>query len=362
MSSEQTTNREAQFFMQRCLQLAANGLATTAPNPMVGAVVVHEGRIIGEGWHRQAGLPHAEPQAIASVKCQELLPESTLYVSLEPCAHYGKTPPCADLIVEKRIPRVVIGCLDPFPAVSGKGLQRLQQAGIETVVGVEEQACRWLNRRFFRYHLSHRPYIVLKWAQSQDGFIDRPRQDESQGPAIFSTPFTAMAVHQLRTQCDAVMVGTRTALMDNPALTCRLWPAQRQPLRIVLDREAALPARLKVFDDSCPTLVFNEKLDRRQGNTEWIPLYRLEDILDELYRRQVQTLLVEGGSHLHQSFIDHGLWDEIRVETSPESLGHGHPAARLPREVNDGKCLKHIWQPTDNANTVTTFFRKPVSE
>jgi len=358
MNSEQTTNREAQFFMQRCLQLAANGLATTAPNPMVGAVVVHKGRIIGEGWHRQAGLPHAEPQAIASVKHPELLAESTLYVSLEPCAHYGKTPPCADLIVEKRIPRVVIGCLDPFPAVSGKGLQKLQQAGIDTVVGVEEQACRWLNRRFFRYHLSHRPYIILKWAQSQDGFIDRRRENQSQGPARFSTPFTAMAVHQLRTQCDAVMVGTRTALMDNPALTCRLWPAQHQPLRIVLDRETALPAHLQLLDDSCPTLVFNEKLDRRQGNTEWIPLYRLEDILDHLYSRQVQSLLVEGGSRLHQSFIDQGLWDEIRIETSPDRLGSGHRAARLPQEIADGKCLKTSWQPADSRNIVTTYTRE----
>lgn len=362
MGSGQIDNREAHFFMQRCLQLAANGMATAAPNPMVGAVIVHEGRIIGEGWHRQAGLPHAEPQAIASVKHQELLPESTLYVSLEPCAHYGKTPPCADLIIEKRIPRVVIGCLDPFPAVSGKGLQKLQQAGIETVVGIKEQACRWLNRRFFRYHLSHRPYIILKWAQSRDGFIDRLRDSDEQGPQRFSTPFTAMAIHQLRAQCDAVMVGTRTALMDNPALTSRLWPAQRQPLRIVLDREAALPAQLKIFDDSCPTLVFNEKLDRRQGNTEWIPLYRLENILDELYRRRVQTLLVEGGSRLHQSFIDRDLWDEIRIETSPDTLGKGHPAACLPSALAGEDCLKHVWQPADSANIVTTFFRKPVSE
>lgn len=358
MNSRQTANREDQFFMQRCLQLAANGLVTAAPNPMVGAVVVHQGRIIGEGWHRQAGLPHAEPQAISSVKEPELLSQSTLYVSLEPCAHFGKTPPCADLIVEKRIPRVVIGCLDPFPAVSGKGLQKLRQAGTETVVGVQEEACLLLNRRFFRFHLSKRPYIILKWAQSRDGFIGLLPQDGRHGPIRFSTPLTSLAVHQLREQCDAVMVGTRTALADNPSLTCRLWPARRQPLRIVLDREGSLPESLQLFNGSTPTLVFTRKARHRQGNTEWIPLYQLEEIMEELYRRNIQSLLVEGGSRLHQSFIELGLWDEIRIETSPRTLGKGHPAATLPSGATDGSCLIEEWHPSDSQNLVTTYIRK----
>ncbi|MCK9311437.1 MAG: bifunctional diaminohydroxyphosphoribosylaminopyrimidine deaminase/5-amino-6-(5-phosphoribosylamino)uracil reductase RibD, partial [Bacteroidales bacterium] len=225
------------LFMKRCLQLAANGRATCAPNPMVGAVVVHQGLIIGEGWHRKSGEPHAEPNAIRSVKNQELLKASTLYVNLEPCSHDGKTPPCVDLIIAKQIPRVVVGCLDPFPQVSGRGISKLRTAGIDVSVGVEEAACLELNRHFLRFHREKRPYIILKWAQTADGFLDFSRIPGDQKQSLkISTPFTQMLVHKLRSECDVVLVGTNTAILDNPALTVRSW-AGKSPVRAMLDRQ-----------------------------------------------------------------------------------------------------------------------------
>ena len=214
-------------YMARCLQLAACGRAGAAPNPMVGAVIVHNGTIIGEGYHRQCGGPHAEVNAIAAVEDERLLRESTMYVSLEPCAHYGKTPPCADLIVSKGIPRVVIGCRDSYAEVDGKGIQKLRAAGIEVTIGVLEQECRELNRAFFTYHSKHRPYITLKWAQSTDGYIDALREEgEVHEPVKFSSEESALRVHRLRALSDAILVGRRTAVLDNPSLTTRLWPGK----------------------------------------------------------------------------------------------------------------------------------------
>jgi diaminohydroxyphosphoribosylaminopyrimidine deaminase / 5-amino-6-(5-phosphoribosylamino)uracil reductase len=319
--------------MKRCLQLAVNGKATCSPNPMVGAVVVCRDRIIGEGWHRKAGEPHAEPSAIHSVKNQDLLKESTLYVSLEPCSHYGKTPPCADLIVEKGIPRVVVGCLDAFPLVAGRGVSKLRSAGIDVTVGVEEAACLDLNRHFFLFQKQQRPYIILKWAQTGDGFLDILREPGDKKESLkISTPFTQMLTHKLRSECDVIMVGTKTALLDNPSLNVRSW-AGKHPVRAVLDREMTLPAGSTLLDGKIPTLVFTNKASRKVGKISWIHIdYEndpIEHLLHELFRRNLQTLLVEGGTQLHESFLKAGLWDEIHVETSTQQAKNGVVAPDL---------------------------------
>ena len=316
-------------YMARCLQLAANGRFGAAPNPMVGAVIVHKGRIIGEGYHRQCGGPHAEVNAVRSVADERLLCESTMYVSLEPCAHYGKTPPCADMIVEKGIPRVVIGCRDSFDQVDGKGIQKLREAGVEVTVGVLERECQELNRAFFTYHGKKRPYITLKWAQSADGYIDRVREAGDGGEAVrFSTDETAVRVHRLRALSDAILVGRRTAELDNPSLTTRLWPGSN-PLRLVIDRRGVLDAGLKLFDGTVKTAVFTDVFRDFEGkeNIDQVQLDFSRNILPQmmeyLYAHKVQRLLVEGGAMLLQSFIDNGLWDEAFVEEAPFRLGGG---------------------------------------
>ena len=316
-------------YMARCLQLAANSRFDAAPNPMVGAVIVHNGKIIGEGYHRKCGGPHAEVNAVRSVKDERLLCESTMYVSLEPCAHYGKTPPCADLIVEKRIPRVVIGCRDSFDQVDGKGIQKLREADVEVTVGVLEKECLELNRTFFTFHGKKRPYIILKWAQSADGYIDRHREAETEAEAVrFSTDETTVRVHRLRALSDAILVGRRTAELDNPSLTTRAWPG-KDPLRLVIDREGKLDMGLKLLDGTTKTIVFTE-VSRDFKKNEKIELMQLDfsqDILPQmmsyLHEHNVQRLLVEGGTTLLQSFIDADLWDETFMEEAPFSLGEG---------------------------------------
>lgn len=325
-------------YMARCLELAAKGRFGVTPNPMVGAVIVHEGRIIGEGYHRQCGGPHAEVNAVRSVKNEQLLREATMYVSLEPCAHYGKTPPCADMIIEKGIPRVVIGCRDSFDQVDGKGIQKLRAAGVEVTVGVLGQECLNLNRTFFTYHAKKRPYITLKWAQSVNGYIDGLRTiGDGQQPVRFSTDETAVRVHRLRALSDAILVGRHTAELDNPSLTTRLWP-ERDPLRLVIDRNGSLDVGLKLFDNSIKTIVFTEDF-RNFGsakNVEQVILDFAKDILpqimDHLYTQKVQRLLVEGGAVLLQSFIDCELWDEAFVEEAPFSLGCGVKAPHIKDE------------------------------
>ena len=296
-------------YMQRCIQLARCGEAGAAPNPMVGAVVVCDGRIIGEGYHRRCGGPHAEVNAISSVKEKHLLSRSTIYVSLEPCAHYGKTPPCADLIVRSGIPRVVIGCTDPFAKVNGLGIKKLKEAGCEVIIGVLEDECRELNRRFFTFHQKHRPWITLKWAQSKDYYISGAQ------PLLLSNTLTQTLVHRLRARRAAILVGTRTALIDNPTLTTRCWPGPN-PLRLTIDRHSILPSSLHLMDRSTPTIVYTHE--------------SIEEILTDLYNRGIQSLLVEGGARLLQSFIDAGLWDEARIETAPVSLHEGVKAPILP--------------------------------
>ena len=335
-------------YIRRCIELASNGLCNAAPNPMVGAVIVHNGKIIGEGYHARCGEGHAEVNAIRSVKDESLLKESTIYVSLEPCSHYGKTPPCADLIISKGIPRVVVGCIDPFSQVSGRGIKKLRDAGIEVTVGVLEDECKNLIRRFVTFNTRKRPYITLKWAESADGFIDIIRENGS--PVVLSTPITSMYVHKQRAEHKAILVGRKTALLDNPSLTTRNWYGAN-PLRLVIDRTLSLSSNLKLFDHSTPTLVFTEKEKAAEENLEYITLDFSKDILPQiltvLYEKKIQSLLVEGGTTLLQSFIDSCLWDEMFVEHSEKVLGEGVKSPVIPKgtvmrtEMRDEVCVSH---------------------
>lgn len=350
---------EDEKYMARCLQLARNGFFGAAPNPMVGAVIVHEGCIIGEGYHVRCGGPHAEVNAIRSVKDESLLSDSTIYVSLEPCSHYGKTPPCADLIIEKRIPRVVVGCVDPFAKVAGRGIRKLRKAGVKVTVGILESECLALNRRFITFHTYHRPFVTLKWAESADGFMDRIRTDyEAECPTVFSTPFTQMIVHRRRAMHRAILVGRRTALADNPSLLNRYWPGET-PLRLVLDRTGELPADLQLFNGTAPTRVYvdTRSPEPSYADRDGVTVVRLDfsdnvlpRVMSDLYALSVQSLLVEGGACLLDSFIRAGLWDEIYVEQSPVRLGEGVPApakphGRLRSWMSDGNrmlCIESI--------------------
>ena len=303
--------------MQRCLQLAAMGAGAVAPNPMVGAVLIYNGRIIGEGYHQKYGEAHAEVNCINNVAEADkgLIANSTMYVSLEPCAHFGKTPPCADLIIKNKIPNVVIGCRDSFAAVDGKGIERLKAAGIHITLGILENECQELNKRFFTFHEKQRPYIILKWAQSSDGKIGVHHSSNLK----ISNEFTDRLVHQWRTEEAAILVGTNTAGLDDPSLTARLWPGN-DPLRLVIDLELKLPGHLKLFDGSTKTIVFNYCKQDATKTLVYHQLNRTKDILEQilsaLYTMQVQSLIVEGGSKLLQSFIDAGLWDEARLITN----------------------------------------------
>lgn len=324
-----------EFYMQRCLQLARCGAGSTSPNPMVGAVIVCDGRIIGEGYHIRAGEPHAEVNAVNSVAeaDRHLLSRSTMYVSLEPCSHYGKTPPCCDMIIARGIARVVIGTADPNPQVDGAGIERMRSAGIDVTVGVLEEECLRLNRAFFTSQIYKRPYVTLKWAQSADGFIDLLREG---GQAVkISSPVSQVAVHRLRAQNVAILVGRHTALLDDPSLNIRHW-AGRSPLRLVIDKNGTLPADLKIFDGTLPTVVYTacEKEDKAGKNIEQVVLDfnepLLPQILVHLNGRRVDSLLVEGGATLLQSFIKASLWDEARVEINPGlELGNGVVAPSL---------------------------------
>lgn len=318
--------------MRRCLELATSGSGHTEPNPMVGAVVVCDGKIIGEGYHRRCGEAHAEVNAIASVKNEELLSKSTIYVSLEPCSHYGKTPPCSELIIRKGIPRVVVACLDPFPAVSGRGVRMLREAGIEVVTGVLEKEARELNKVFMTVQEKHRPYIRLKWAQSNDGFIDKIRESAEEKPVVFSTPESQVRVHKMRAESAAILVGTNTALLDNPSLNVRKWSG-KNPVRMVLDRSLKIPQDYHLMDGSVETLVFTGKNAENRENLTYINIdfsgNVIQQILDEMMSRKLHSLLVEGGSNLLSQFIGSSLWDEAWIETAGITLGCGVTAPQL---------------------------------
>lgn len=323
-------------YMRRALQLAALGAGHTSPNPMVGAVIVApDGTIIGEGWHRQCGQAHAEVNAVASVRDVNLLKNSTIYVTLEPCSHYGKTPPCARLLIERGIPRVVVGTLDPFPEVAGRGVRMLQEAGIEVVVGVLEQQCQALNRRFMTAHTTGLPWVQLKWAQTADGFIALP-PDAGENPLHMSTPVTMRWMHRERSLCDAIVVGAATARIDNPSLTTRYWPG-KSPLRVVLSHELSMPDNLNLFTDGLPTVVYNGVKDAVEGGVEYVKIDTDEPRLwlQDLYRRGVTSVMVEGGARVLNSLIDAGLWDEARVEVSARRVGEGLAAPLIGGAVVD---------------------------
>ena len=329
LTSETFTQQEIdERFMRRCLQLAKNGRQNAKPNPMVGAVIVSEdGRILGEGYHVRCGECHAEVNAFASVRHEDehLLAGATIYVSLEPCSHYGKTPPCADLIVRKRVKRCVCGCVDPFAKVQGRGIQKIREAGIEVTVGVLEKECLELNKRFITYNTHQRPYIILKWAQTANGFLD----NEGKGMAISST-FTKMLSHKLRAENDAILVGRITDERDHSQLNVRDWSG-KNPLRLVIDRHH-------------PCF---EGLDFSKGKAEV-----LRQIMNFLYTNKVQSLIVEGGAITHQSFLDAGLWDEIRIETATtQSVKTGTEAPRLPHGV------KPIGHEEYDGNVIETYER-----
>ncbi len=305
--------------MQRCLQLAAMGEGYVSPNPMVGAVLVHNETIIGEGYHIKYGKVHAEVNCINAVPVhqQELIKESTLYVSLEPCNHFGKTPPCSDLIIKKQIPRVVIACKDPFEKVNGTGIEKLKAAGIEIVIGVLEKEACWLNRRFFTFHKKHRPYIILKWAQSNNMKI----AGEHFTPVKISNEITDRLVHKWRSEEAAIMVGTNTALQDDPSLTTRLWNGP-DALRVVVDNDLKLPASLNLFNSTAPTIILNRLKQEHIGHhifNKYGGDEKLTDaVISVLHERNINSLIIEGGAKLLQSFINIGLWDEARVITNKE--------------------------------------------
>ncbi len=308
-------------YMLRCLELAKKGLGTTYPNPLVGSVVVHNDCIIGEGWHRKAGTPHAEVHAIRAVKNKELLAESTLYVNLEPCNHHGKTPPCCDLIIEHRVKRVVIGTIDYHSLVNGSGIARLKNAGVAVTVGVWEAECQKINRRFFTFHAKGRPYIILKWAESADGFMTA---DPNQPNFPVSNKRSKQLLHKMRTEEQSILVGTRTALIDNPSLTARSWKGNN-PLRLLLDFEHKIPSKNFIFDDAAPTIRIDVDLVSREN---WIA-----QLLTYLKEQNIQSLIVEGGKQVLEQFIELNLFDEVRIFKSAENFGKGLSAPRVDKSV-----------------------------
>lgn len=316
-----------QRFMRRALELAENGRGNVSPNPMVGCVIVNDDKIIGEGFHQIFGGSHAEVNAIKSVKNQELLKNSTAYVTLEPCAHWGKTPPCANLLVEKQVKKVVIAAVDSNPLVGGKGIEILRKAGIEIEIGPLEKEARWQNRRFFTQIEQQRPHIILKWAQTEDGFLGR----KDYSSKWITGPQSRQLVHKWRAEEDAILVGKNTARYDNPSLTVRDWVG-KNPVRIVLDSNLELSENLNLFDQSTPTICFNSKKSETKENLDFVKLspdFSISEILKELQNRKIQSLIVEGGSKVLSLFIDAGIWDEARVFTGKEKFEAGIPAPSL---------------------------------
>ncbi len=341
--------------MQRCIQLAQNGLGTTYTNPMVGSVIVHNDKIIGEGWHRKAGEPHAEVHAIQSVQQPELLPEATIYVSLEPCSHYGKTPPCSDLIIQKGIKKVVIGAIDSFAKVSGRGIQKLKDAGCDVTVGILEKECLALNKRFFTFHNKKRPYIILKWAQSFDGFTAPKTQDiKDRKPVWITTVNSRQLVHKWRAEEHAILVGTSTAVKDNPKLDVRNWTGN-SPIRIVLDPNERIPKSSHIFDQSVKTIIVTQKGLYQNLSLPEVVIETLDfsgsiatQLCALLHIHEIQSVIIEGGSQTLQTFIDENLWDEARVFTGKSHFKEGILAPKFFRK-------KPSLQTTIHTDTLTYY-------
>lgn len=322
--------------MKRALSLAKLGLGKVAPNPMVGCVIVCNDKIIGEGYHKVFGGSHAEVNAIQQVKDQSLLTESTAFVTLEPCAHFGKTPPCADLLIKSGVKKVVIGTRDSNPLVAGKGIEKLQKAGIEVVENIMEKECRQLNRRFFTFHEKSRPYVILKWAQTLDGYLDKQRSPNEIGINWISGPETKSLVHKWRSEEQAILVGRNTIMNDNPSLTVRDYSG-KNPIRVVIDSQLTIGNLKNVFSDDAETLVFNRIKNEKQATIEWIKIQETstDNILKELFKRGIQSILVEGGSRTLQYFIIDNVWDEARIIVGDLQFGAGIKAPIINKLPND---------------------------
>lgn len=316
-------------YLKRCIELAQNGLGTTYPNPLVGSVIVYENQIIGEGWHKKAGEPHAEVNAIQSVKNKSLLSKATIYVSLEPCSHFGKTPPCSDLIMVHKIPNVVIGTVDPNEKVAGKGIQKLVAAGTHVTIGTLEKDCNALNKRFFTFHQKKRPYVILKWAETADGFI-APKSKDAQKPVWITNQYSRQLVHKWRSEEQAILVGTQTVMDDNPSLNVRDWQGN-QPVKIVLDRQNRLDENLAVFNSNAKTIVLSESQRIFKNENCTVELINFKENLAQeicavLYKNNIQSIIIEGGSQTLQTFIDANLWDEARIFKGTTSFMDGTKA------------------------------------
>ncbi len=323
-----------EWYIQRCIDLALKGKGNVAPNPMVGAVIVLNDEIIGEGYHEQYGQAHAEVNAVNAVQNKALLKDATIYVSLEPCAHVGKTPPCADLIVQHQFKRVVVGCLDSYSEVSGKGIQRMREHSIQVDVGVMEQECRELNKRFFTFHERKRPYIILKWAQTVDGFMDPLRTNNEKGIYWITHPETKKVVHQWRAEEAAIMVGKNTAIVDNPSLTTREFKG-KNPIRILLDSHLETPINANLFNDEAQTLIFNLDKSAIESSNEWIKVDKMDlaVIMSVLHKKNIQSVIVEGGKQILEQFIASNLWDEARVLIGENVFLEGLAAPLLNESV-----------------------------
>lgn len=337
-----------EFYMHRCLQLAEMGLGKVSPNPLVGCVIVNDSKIIGEGYHEKYGEAHAEINAIKTVKNKALLSKSAIYVSLEPCSHYGKTPPCVDSIIQYKIPEVIIGIKDPFELVNGNGIQKLKDAGVKVTVGVLEKKSKWMNKRFLTFHTQKRPYIILKWAQSADKFIapSHSQTEKRQADTIafskrantkwISNEFSRILVHKWRTEEDAIMVGTNTARIDNPELNVRDYSG-RNPVRILIDKDLSLSTDLNLFNQKYRTIVFSSKSKKSIYNLEYVKLNFNENVIQQLleilYNKNIQSVIIEGGRYLLDEFLKQGLWDEARVFTSDCILTSGLEAPELNGQI-----------------------------
>jgi diaminohydroxyphosphoribosylaminopyrimidine deaminase / 5-amino-6-(5-phosphoribosylamino)uracil reductase len=338
-------------YMQRCIELAQKAFGNTYPNPMVGCVIVHDNKIIGEGYHKKTGENHAEIEAINSVENKELLAESILYVNLEPCSHYGKTPPCSLAIIQYKIPKVVIGCIDTYSEVSGRGIEQLKQSGIDVTVGILEQESRELNKRFFTFYEKKRPYIILKWAQTQDGFIDIAPELKKEKKGLWITDdICKKLVHEWRIQEQSILIGTNTAEIDNPQLTARLVEG-KNPLRVVIDLQNRLSENLFVKDGTTPTIIFTTKKLKSSHNLEYFTILDeknvWQEIWNELYIRNIQSIIIEGGSQILQDCIAHELWDEMRVFTGPCRFEKGVLAPKIratsQQQIQVGNSLLEIY-------------------
>ncbi len=328
------------IYMQRAIALADKGIGSVSPNPLVGCVIVLNDRIIGEGWHQAYGGPHAEVNAVNTIHDHSLLSESTVYVTLEPCSHHGKTPPCAAMLIEKKVKKVVIGTQDPNPLVAGKGIAMVKDAGIQVFTGIEAAACRHQNRRFFTFMEKKRPYIILKWAQTRDGFISRENFDSK----WISSPLSRKLVHQWRAEEDTIMVGKNTVLYDNPLLNVRDWQG-KDPLRIVLDRYLSLPVDLKVFTGEPPAIIYNTIRTGQQGTATLVRLPEpsfINAVFNDLYERSIQSVIAEGGSTIIKELLQRNLWDEARVFIAPKEFGKGIPAPRLQESFHSENKVEVI--------------------